>query len=132
MRRQYITHPRFQFLFALAYVRGALVSVLGGAVLLFTALYLLSIDPCLRPEQAATVSSGLKDLLFVYSAIAAMTVVFCAFLGLYLSYKMAGPIRRMEDWLVQKNAGESVPALRLRPGDEWIKTVELIDRLCKK
>jgi hypothetical protein len=132
MRRRYITHPRFQFWFVLAFVRGAIISIGGGALLLFVALYLLSLDPSLRPEQALALTAFMARLGLVFLVIAAATLLLFTLLGVYLSYKMAGPVRRLEDWLVQKNTAEGVPPLALRPGDEWIPSVTLLNRLCGK
>ncbi len=128
MRRRYITHPRFQFWFVLAYVRGALISIGGGAALLFAALYLLARDPSLRPEQALRVSEFFHAMGIIFLIVAAFMLLLFTFLGIYLSYKMAGPIRRLEDWLVQKNTANNVPPLTLRPGDEWIPVVALLNR----
>jgi hypothetical protein len=132
MRRRHITHPRFQFWFMLAFLRGAIISVGGGALLLFVALYLLAHDPSMRPEQTVALTAFMMKLGVVLLVIAVATLVLFALLGLYLSYKMAGPVRRLEDWLAQKNTAEGVAPLALRPGDEWILSVRLLNRLCGK
>jgi hypothetical protein len=131
MRRRYITHPRFQFWFVLAYVRGALISIGGGAALLFAALYFLAQDPSLPPEQSLRIMDALPQMSLIFALIAGATLVLFVLLGVYLSYKMAGPIRRMEDWLVHKNTDEGVAPLALRPGDEWVPVVSLLNELTK-
>jgi hypothetical protein len=132
MRRRYITHPRFQFWFVFAYIRGALISIGGGAAVLFAALYFLAQDPSLRPEQSLRVTEFMSTLAWVFGAIAAGTLLLFVFIGVYLSYKMAGPIRRIEDWLVRKNTEDNVPPLTLRPGDEWIPVIAKLNQLSDK
>lgn len=132
MRRRYITHPRFQFWFVFAYVRGALISVAGGAILLLVALYALAHDPSLQPEQVIRITNFMTTIEIILGVSAGVVTVLFTLLGIYLSYKMAGPIRRLEDWLIQKNTADHVPPLHLRPGDEWIPVVSLLNKMGDK
>ncbi|MEA3506688.1 MAG: HAMP domain-containing protein [Elusimicrobiota bacterium] len=61
-----------------------------------------------------------------------LTLGIAFFAGIYLSHKIVGPIRRLENGLRELNAGEFDINVKLRAGDEMKEIAEEIDRLSRK
>lgn len=133
MRRQFITHPEYQFGFTLAFIRGVLVSILFPASLILLALFVASKSSSLTSHQQELLSQGFIHLLkvFGWATLAIVFVVGC--FGFYMSYKFAGPVRRIEDWLIQRLSGPGTAGeLTLRPGDEMSSMARLMNRLFER
>ncbi|OVE76109.1 hypothetical protein BVX98_06420 [bacterium F11] len=118
MRKQYITHPKFQYSFTFSFVLGILLILifLGGTSL--ATLYLISKQSFLTLAQQQNLSEGIQSLLRFVLLLGMPSLFMFTLLGLYLSYKFVGPLYRLENWLEFHLLGKNPPPLKLRPGDE--------------
>ncbi len=132
MRRSFITHPRYQIGFVLAFVRGVLVAMAIPGFMLFFTLYLLAQDPSLTFYQKAILLEGSNRMVMIFFKCATVTAGVFALIAAYLSYKYAGPIRRIEDWLVQYVTHAFAHPLTLRPRDELSTVAKLLNRILER
>lgn len=132
MRRQYITHPKFQTSFTLSFVVGILIilTVLGYRSI--ATLYLLSKDPFLTYAQRSGLVGGASHLAVFIMILAFIFLVVFTLLGIFLSYKFVGPLSRVETWVEKNIEGEPLEPLTLRKGDELKPLVSVLARLFKK
>ena len=132
MRRRYVTNPGFHISFTLAFVLGAFIALSIPAAALFVALYLVSQDPSLTAGQTQTITQGLNDLISLFVVLLFIAITVFAGIGGYLSYKFAGPMRRLEMWIAEQvQAGPTRP-IKLRPGDELTAVTSALNRVIKK
>jgi len=132
MRRQFVTHPSFQFSFTLWFVAGVgvLFLLIGGATL--WPLLILANSPELSIAQRGFFTAFSGELIgFLFYLLIFSILIFC-WVGLYLSYKFVGPLMRVEAWLEEGLANKSFPPIKLRPGDELIGVVSILSRMAQK
>jgi signal peptidase II len=118
MRRQYITHPKFQISFTVWFVLGVLsiVFILGLTSIL--TLHFVAATPTITEDQRVILRSGAQQIVMAMLILALILTAIFSFVGVYLSYKFVGPLSRLEQWLERYIAGENLPYLKLRKGDE--------------
>ncbi|MCB4756655.1 MAG: hypothetical protein LHV69_06435 [Elusimicrobia bacterium] len=132
MRRQYLPRPRFQISFSFFFLLGALViiGVLGGSTLLNLHLIGKSsfVDPAYQPIFRQQVESFRQ--FFLWNIITFPLFFFV--LGVYLSYRLIGPLKRIESWLELHLLGVEPPYLKTRKGDELEPIVRTSARIFAK
>lgn len=110
-RRRYVTDVRYQMHFTVSLLRGLAIAVLVPACV-FLAVFVVA-----APRQSALLA-GMPAALAPFLATVAALIVVTAALGVYLSHKYVGPLKRVEAWSARYLLGESTEKLSLRPGDE--------------
>lgn len=118
VRRQYITHPRFQIIFTLSFVLGVLFIFLFLACLFGLNLSLYISQPSITDAQKDIVIEELQKVGGFYLIAALISTVISGLIGVFLSYKFVGPLARLENWLEQKLQNPDQEGIFLRPGDE--------------
>jgi len=132
VRRHLIIEPRFQTGFTLAFVRGLLVAVAIPALLTFLTIGIIAKNPALTDAQRLAFSSAERHLLIIFVSATGILGALSAIVGLFISHRYAGPLKRVESWAARHLLGEPVEELVLRPGDELIGMSESIARIMKK
>jgi hypothetical protein len=132
MRRQFITHPRFQASFTTSFILGVLIVFLliGGSTLL--ALMMLSQDPLLTETQRLILRTSAKEFGTYLAYLAVLSFLILGWIGFYLSYKFVGPLYRLELWLQDRLDNKSTDPIQLRPGDELEPVAMVLSRLVLK
>jgi hypothetical protein len=132
MRRQYITHPRFQFAFTATFVTSVVLifAILGGITV--ATMVMLARDPLVSEAQRAILNGATRHLLATLGLSLLVAIITFSLGGIYLSYKFVGPLYRLENWLEDRLAGEEFSPLILRPGDELVGVVGLLNDILPK
>ena len=115
-RRRYITDPRYQMGFAKALLRGfAFATVIPASVFLAIAMASTrTADPIHSAEMMAATPGAVGWFFAMALFLAGATFL----IGIYISHKYIGPLRRVEAWSARYLLGEPAGKLVLRPGDE--------------
>jgi len=129
MRRQYITHPQFQKSFTISYVLGALFILVLIGVTNFSAVWFLAQNPMLSPVQEMALFSSAKGIFFLQVTLGLVLAVLFSLIGVYFSYKLVGPLRRLELYLEGVLHGQNPREIKLRPGDELGKISKVINQI---
>lgn len=126
VRRQYVTHPRFQITFTVFFAFGTtfIFVVLGLAT--FARLFLLSKDPLLFEDQRTMLVQGAITILAGLGVMGVLVVALFTLFGFFLSYKFVGPLYRLENWLESQVQKPNSTPIKLRPGDELAKIAGLL------
>jgi hypothetical protein len=132
MRRQYITHPKFQISFTVSFVLGVLFIATALGLATAGTLYLIAGSAGLSSDQQIILRSGAQQIIIGSVVVALILALIFTFIGLYLSYKFVGPLSRLELWLEQYLAGDIHPYLKLRKGDELEKSATLLFNIIEK
>lgn len=131
-RRRYVTHPRFQFSFVMAFVFGMLfiVAAIGGSA--SYTLLLLAKESGLTVEQQTTLLTEGRDLIAALINISIPALLFFGAIGFFLSYRFVGPIDRLEHWVDLHLRGKHPHALKLRSDDELGPLAKILDQILNK
>ena len=132
VRRHLIIERRFQIGFTLAFVRGILLAVAIPAGSTFLAVLIVSKNPGLTDVQRLALSNATHHLATFFLIVCVALSLMAAVIGLVLSHRYAGPLKRIESWLARHLLGETVGDLVLRPGDELAPMSAALCRLMKK
>lgn len=118
MRRQFVTHPQFQFSFTLSFVLGVsvLFALIGGTTIV--TLFMLAGHPSLSETQRLFFQASGREFLAYLIYLYLFSLIVFSMIGFYLSYKFVGPLARLENWLAERLSSGSVDPIKLRPGDE--------------
>ncbi len=132
MRRRLIVHPAYQFRFMLSFVMGILfiVGVLGGMGVY--GIRELARENLLSPDQQALLLKKSEDLIFLVLAAGAVLISLFSFISLYLSFRVVGPLYRVEIWLERILEGFTPKPVKVRKRDELHSLVELLNRIFQK
>lgn len=129
MRRQFITHPSFQYSFTFWFVAGvAVLFVLIGLVTLGP-VYLLSTAPELSVSQQGFFHAYTHEFFWFLFYLFVFSVLVFTWVGLYLSYKFVGPLARLEAWLTDCLSSKTARSIKLRPGDEMIGIASVLTEI---
>jgi len=126
MRRRYLLDTRFQALFTLKFTVGALFLTAFLSVLFVGMLYILGSAGPVDAMQRALILERAKNLLIALILLNLIFILLSAAFGFYWSFKLVGPISRLEYWLETILADEKPEPLILRPGDELRRTADLL------
>ena len=118
VRRRLIIEPRFQRGFTLAFLRGVLLAIAIPGLVAFFAVQVIGNNPNLSDAERIVLSTATKHALLLYLAGAGVLGALSAVVGLLLSHRYAGPLKRIESWSARHLLGEPIEDLVLRPGDE--------------
>lgn len=129
-RRRFITDVRYQVRFAAALLRGFSVAVLVPACVLLAAFFAAARGA--DPQHYAALLSGLPRVIGIFLLAAASFALGTVVLGVYLSHKYIGPLKRVEAWSARFLLGQPVGKLTLRPGDELDGVVAGLARLVER
>ena len=132
MRRNYLPQPKLQFLFTASFTAGVIIimALLGGAY--YLTLYLLGHSNLIALEQRAILLNHLKLFLPTLLWVSGLLIVVFSLMGIYLSYKLVGPLFRLETWLEMQLLGGDPPPIKLRKGDELEHIADVLIRLVSK
>ena len=132
MRQSFLSHPRFQLLFTLSFVIGAVFIVLTLTVSTWaTFSHLTKTLPLSEFQRTILVDSANQTVFLGGMAAILVGIVFFA-LGLYLSSKFIGPLTRLERWLENHLSGQKQLPFKLRRGDELSDTARLLFKVLEK
>jgi ABC-type Fe3+ transport system permease subunit len=129
LRRRLIIEPRFQAAFTFAFVRGVLVAVVLPAAVMFLGVAVVANNLDLSAAQQEALSAATHRLILVSVIAAVFLTILSALVGLILSHRYAGPLKRVESWSARILLGEPAGPLRLRPGDEMVPIATVLDKL---
>lgn len=111
---------------------GTLITVIILGTTTLGGLTLLSLDPMVTEQQRNILLSGVSTVGGMTALLGFIALAIFLFVGFYLSYKFVGPLYRLENWLEQNIANPSDETLKLRPGDEMERIVNLLhDQILK-
>ena len=121
-RKEYLTNKKYQLKYTLVIVLAMLiVAVVIGATAYWDICSGLSI------EQAEKLMQWDKYIFRV------VFLIFGAFIaGVFLSHKVIGPLRRIEESLEKINNGNFDINIKLRSGDEFQKVADGVNELSEK
>jgi len=132
MRRRYFVHPSFQISFIVSLVVGLLlVLVLVGGTGIGTLIYVSHI-PYVTPDQKQFLFSKARELFAILGFVAGILSGCLALFGLYFSFKLTGPLNRIEIWLEKLLRGQTPPPLLVRPKDELREMTSLLNEIREK
>jgi hypothetical protein len=132
VRRRIIIEPHFQTSFTLSFVRGVLLSVCVPAATIFIGVLIVSNNRGLTPDQHEALLQAIRRLGTFFLLAAFIIAAISAVVGLLLSHRYAGPLKRVESWAARYLLGENVGPLKLRPGDEMVPMTEMLTRILEK
>jgi hypothetical protein len=132
IRRRLIIEPKFQAGFTFAFVRGVLVAVAIPAVFTFVAIEIFANNPALNDGERMALTMATHRLLIVFVLASAVLGALSALIGLLLSHRYAGPLKRIESWSARHLLGEPVEELVLRPHDELTNVSATLARIMKQ
>lgn len=132
MRRKYFTHPQFQWRFTFYFCIGGLITlgILGGVALL--TLFLIAKSQYVLSDQSTVILAKFRELVLLTVYFGGILSLLLLFIGSYLSYKMVGPLYRLETWLETHLLGKNPEAIVLRSGDELEGINRVLVRLRSK
>lgn len=132
VRRHLIIEPRFQFRFAFAFMKGVFAAVTGPALAIFLTAHYLSINPSLDQAKQMALANASHDLIIPFLICAGALAAASGLVGLFLSHRYAGPLKRIESWAARRLLGEPIEDLVLRPKDEMATVASVLTRVLKK
>ena len=126
-RRNKFPKPRYQFQFGVAFATAALVAILVQAFLL---------NLTLREIAAGLVSDELAMLetwpeAFLSNILTSIAIIVPASLavGMLTVFRVAGPLRRLENHMTSFLNGEDLGECRLRSGDQLVEFCSTINKV---
>ena len=132
VRRHFIIEPKFQVAFTLAFVRGVLLAIAIPAAFTFLAVQIFTKSAVLTDAQRLAISGATQNLALVFILSCTALGALSAIVGLILSHRYAGPLKRIESWTARHLLGEPVETLVLRPGDELTQVADTLARIMKQ
>lgn len=112
--------------------RGVVVGLLLPGLSAILGLYLMSQHADIFPEQKTILINGLNQLVVYYIGIVIFLAVCNGIFGLFISQRFAGPLTRIETWLVQHLMKEHPGELKVRGKDELGHVAESLNRIVSK
>ncbi len=116
LRRRYITDLRYQLRFTAALVRGFAIALLVPACTLIAVFFLRARSA--EPSRQFALLAGLPRVIGAFAAVGISFAFATVVLGIYLSHKSIGPLKRIEAWAARHLLGNPSGKLTLRPGDD--------------
>jgi hypothetical protein len=132
VRRHLIIEPKFQVAFTLAFVRGLVLSIAIPAAFTFLAVQIFAKTATLTDAERLAITSASQSLALVMVLASGALGAISAVVGLLLSHRYAGPLKRIESWAARHLLGEPVEPLILRPGDELSSVASTLARIMKQ
>lgn len=99
MRRQFLIEARYQYFYTITVTFGGVFVLLALGLLSSAVLYEAARTSGLQPAVAAGIRVQAYQQLILTALLMFPVVVAYALGGFYLSYRAAGPLRRLERWL---------------------------------
>lgn len=131
VRRHLIIEPRFQAAFTFAFVRGVLVAIAVPALITFLTVEMIAKNPALSAAHRLAIADAERHLVLVFIMACGVLGSVSAIVGLFISHRYAGPLKRVESWAARHLLGEPVEELVLRPGDELVNISATLARIMK-
>lgn len=129
MRRKIVTHPGFQTHYTSSYIIGLSFAFLAILVPTAGTMLVLSQNSAFSASQKAILVNQATQLSWALFIIFIPCLLFTIVFDLYRSFKMIGPLRRIESWLELILIGQNPSYFKLRAGDELKTILELIQAI---
>lgn len=126
-RRQKLVRPSLQLRLTAWFVGLAVVSVALQCILVYSRISKLALD--LPGDSAATFNAFATSYRQILVICLLIVLPLTAAVGILTTFRIAGPIHRMSEFLKAVRAGEQPPACELRRGDELRDFCELLNEV---
>jgi hypothetical protein len=126
-RRRYVTDARYQFRFTISLLRGLALAISIPACILLAVF--LAVARTAPPASKAALLSGLPSAIGLFLVVAASLVAASILIGIVLSHRYVGPLKRVEAWSARYLLGQPAGKLTLRKGDELSDIVARISEM---
>ena len=124
-RRIKLIQPRLQLKLILASVGICLLGLLFECVFFAMCLTELAVD---LPQDGQLVLESVRPMLVKVALVSCLGILPLVFIvGLLTTFRVAGPLYRLEMFLKQVARGEKPADCRLRKGDELVEFCELVN-----
>lgn len=132
MRRTFVSNFRFQLTFGIAMARGVIVGLILPGLMAVLALYLMSQNPELLPEQKTILINGLNQTALSLVGLGGMLVLVNGLFGFLISQRFAGPLTRIETWSIQHLMKQKPGPLKIRERDELNSVATALNKVVSK
>jgi len=125
-RRKKLIRPRLQLKLALSFAGVALLGLTLQSMLFLTGLTALANE--LPNDGPVLVEVSIGEVLRILAITAGVVLPLTVGVGILLTFRIAGPVHRIEEFLRAVVRGERPTDFRLRKGDELVDLAELAQR----
>lgn len=124
-RKSYIVKQNFQ----LRYVGIMVFLILAATILVGINIYYQMGRLVMENSQVSGVTSFLKSVNLTLGIWISFIIILIAFFGIFLSHRIAGPLKSLENSMARVSKGDFSKYAKIRKGDEFQELIDVFNKM---
>ncbi len=124
-RRTYIVKQNFQ----LRYIGIMVFLILAATILVGINIYYQMGRLVIENAQVSGITSFLKSVNITLGIWISFIIILIAFFGIFLSHRIAGPLKSLENSMTRVRKGDFSKYAKIRKGDEFQELIDVFNKM---